>query len=108
MEKLYNLAPLEKVTGGDPAFMNKMIQLFITTIPDSIEVMSIALDQEDYRTLSASAHKIKPSISYMCIGRLHDQVREIEAMESTNDIKSITNQFIVDLKLVLEQLKQLK
>lgn len=105
MEKLYDLTKLEEVTKGDKEFMNKMIQLFVNTVPGVISTMEKNLSHNDYTAIAASAHQIKPSIGYICISGLHDTVKEIEQWQGSDQTMVIkTEQFIASLKIVLDQL----
>ena len=106
--KLYDLTNLEKVCGGDNDFMNNMVNLFVSTTPEVIEGITTAINNNNFDTVSKLAHKIKPSVNYICITNLYQDVLEIEVWEKADDIMiNKTNLLINNLTLVLEQLKQL-
>lgn len=75
---LFNLHKLEKLGEGDPAFIHKMIQLFLTQVPASVKAMQEALEKGDYETIRALAHRLKPAINNMDIHSLKTVVRDIE------------------------------
>jgi len=105
---LYDLEALKKVTGGDQVFMQKMIGLFLEHTPEDVQVMEEALKTGNYKKVSSIAHKVKPSINYVCIKRIHEEVLLIEAWEGSDEDMSVkTEEFITDLRLVIDQLKQL-
>lgn len=104
--RLYNLTKLEEM--NDAVFLNKMVKLFSVETDKEIELMQKALDHLDFKTVSDKAHKIKPSISYICISRLFEEAKMIEKWEGTEaEMINKTTVFIKDMRLVLEQLKQI-
>lgn len=105
---LYDLKGLEKVTGGDKNFMEKMIALFLEHTPDDIKAMETAIIAKDYPTVSSRAHKVKPSIKYICRSSMYEEVLAIELWEENDDIMTTrTEQFVSDLKMVIDQLRDL-
>ena len=80
-QQLYDLTSLEKFAGGNIDFITNMIELFITSAPEDLKTMEIALEKKDYSSISSIAHRIKPSINYMCIDRLFEDIRSVEAWE---------------------------
>ncbi len=102
--KLYNLERLEAM--NDQSFTNKMVNLFISEIPLELNKIKKALDEKDYTSISAVAHKMKPSIDYICESSLYEEVKIIEAWDETDNIMiEKTTQFIAQMKTVLQQLK---
>lgn len=108
MERLCDITALEKLTGGDQAFTQKMITIFLDHAPQDLDEMKQALDKKDYTAISSKAHKIKPSINYMCITRMYEDVIALEAWSDSDDLMvEKANQFITDLIIAVEQLKSL-
>jgi HPt (histidine-containing phosphotransfer) domain-containing protein len=106
--KLYDLSKLEKVCGGDEAFMNSMIQIFIKTLPESIASIHGALSVNDYETISKQAHKIKPSVNYICISSIYNGCIEVELWEDSEETMiQKTELLIQQLTIVLDQLNSL-
>ena len=56
---LYNLDMLKKLSAGSDEFMNKIIGLFLSQIPDSVKDLKAAFDAGDFEQTKAIAHKIK-------------------------------------------------
>ncbi len=106
-EILFNLSKLEEM--GDPEFLEKMVNLFLVETEKEIAQLNMAIDKSDFKQIRLTAHKIKPSINYVCIVRLFEEVKAIEICKNDdNALLHKTRLFIVDLKLVLEQLKAVK
>ena len=100
---------IERIKSRDPVrrFLEKMVQLFIRETALEIEAMNRAFLAKDYQKVSAIAHKIKPSVNYICITRLYNDVRSIENWdESQSKMKIKVPEFMEDIKSVIEQLKQ--
>ena len=106
-ESLINLSKLEEM--GDPDFLEKMLNLFLVEAGKDITIIKKAIEQSDFDQIRSTAHKMKPSINYICIARLFEEVKAIEVTE-TNDISYLdrVSSFVQDLELVLKQLNQRK
>jgi PAS domain S-box-containing protein len=101
--QLYNLDKLKSI--GDSDFLDKMVNLFLSETPKNISLMKTALDRLDYENVSSIAHKIKPSVNYVCVSQLYDDVKSIELWEnSDSEMIKKTSKFIDDINLVLAQL----
>ena len=76
--KLYDLNMIHSVSGGDMAFIKKMILLFIETVPQNVQELVESTSQHNWEQVSKMAHKLKSTIDSMGIRSLHDQIRAIE------------------------------
>jgi CheY-like chemotaxis protein len=76
--KLYDLNMIHSVSGGDGAFIKKMILLFIETVPQNVQELVDATGQKNWEQVSKMAHKLKSTIDSMGIRNLHDQIRTVE------------------------------
>ena len=77
-EKLYSLAQLESLSGGDEAFVNKMVDMFLELTPQTIAVLKESYAEDKLETLGGAAHKIKPTIDMMGIETLRQSIRDLE------------------------------
>jgi CheY-like chemotaxis protein/HPt (histidine-containing phosphotransfer) domain-containing protein len=75
---LYDLTMIRSVSGGDQAFIKKMILLFIETVPQNVHELVGATGQKNWEQVSKMAHKLKSTIDSMGIRTLHDQIRKVE------------------------------
>ena len=82
--KLYDLAMIHSVSGGDEVFIKKMILLFIETVPQNVQELVDATGQKNWEQVAKMAHKLKSTIDSMGIRSLHDQIRAVE-MKAKND-----------------------
>jgi CheY-like chemotaxis protein len=76
--KLYDLGMIRSVSGGDLAFIKKMILLFIETVPQNVQELVDGTGQKNWEQVSRMAHKLKSTIDSMGIRSLHDQIRAVE------------------------------
>ncbi len=76
--KLYDLNMIHSVSGGDGAFIKKMILLFIETVPQNVQELVDATQQKNWEHVSKMAHKLKSTIDSMGIRSIHDQIRAVE------------------------------
>ncbi|MDG1475800.1 MAG: ATP-binding protein, partial [Vicingaceae bacterium] len=107
VETLVNLSKLE--TMGDSEFLEKMVNLFLVESEKDILLFKTAIKESNFDQIRLIAHKIKPSIDYICLPRLFDEVKAIEIYEEDDSIfLEKVQTFIHDLELVLKQLRQRK
>lgn len=76
---LYDLQKLIAMTKCDEGFLQKMLQIFVSTMPESVKDMQQAFDAKDWVQLSALAHRVKSSLAGMGIHALKDDVLLLEA-----------------------------
>jgi CheY-like chemotaxis protein/HPt (histidine-containing phosphotransfer) domain-containing protein len=60
-----SLSSLEEMTGRDPELMNEMIDIFMEQTPPLLEQMEEQMMAGDLKAMGITAHKIKPTLSYM-------------------------------------------
>ena len=65
--KYINLNYLNKQTKSNPALMMEMITLYLKQTPSLIDTMKQSLQDKDWNSLQAAAHKMIPSFSIMGI-----------------------------------------
>jgi|SRR5450432_2218154 len=83
--KLYDLNMIQSVSGGDSAFIKKMILLFIETVPLNVHELVEATSNKNWEHVSKMAHKLKSTIDSMGIRSIHEQIRTVE-MNAKNQI----------------------
>jgi CheY-like chemotaxis protein len=76
---LYDLTMVRSVSGGDEAFIKKMVQLFIETVPPSLHDLHEAVNLQQWERVGKVAHKLKSTVDSMGIITLKEDIRSIEA-----------------------------
>jgi HPt (histidine-containing phosphotransfer) domain-containing protein len=89
-----DLSYLEEISGGDQSFINEIIELFVKQMPESIEHMREALNNNDPVTIGEAAHKAKPSAIYIGNKTLEQDLRTLQELKSTNAIGDDTASLI--------------
>ena len=91
--RLYDLTMVQSVSGGDEGFIKKMVALFIETVPQNVEDLKKALQEENWEQVGKTAHKLKSTIDSMGIKSIRQEIREVEAnakaLESLQTIPSL-------------------
>ncbi|UTW64299.1 Hpt domain-containing protein [bacterium SCSIO 12741] len=110
MDKLYNLDELREMTGNDESFMKEMIQLFVTNNKDYLEQLNQGLEEKDWKKVKFFAHKIKPSILMMKIGKLEDNIYRLNEFageeKNLSEIPALVEKLNDILPQVLVQLSE--
>ena len=83
--KLYDLAMVEAISGGDKSFITRMLQLFLDTVPATLADLKKASDAGEWMTLSKHAHKLKSTIDSMNINSLKADIRAVESGGKTGN-----------------------
>lgn len=77
-KSLFSLEELENIARGNTEFMDKMIQLFHTSVMVSAEQAMKEFEKGDFDQVRKLVHKIKPSIKMLKIQEISEEVIEIE------------------------------
>jgi hypothetical protein len=106
---LYSLDQLRTMSGGNEAFVQKMIELFFVVVEPSLQALNVGVEQKDYKALFSHAHKIKSNIRHFEIWSILDdvifiehQAKEEKSMEEISvrmvKVNEVLDQVIIDLK----------
>lgn len=104
--KLYDLSKLDELSKGDRSFVLKMVKLFIDETPSTIHKISDSFKKNDFETVRALSHRLKPSIMNLGINSLTQTIRDIEiqAKESPEaatlklNIETLEKEMVVIIK----------
>jgi PAS domain S-box-containing protein len=75
---LYHLGKMEKLAGGDPVFIKRLIQLFLDQVPSSIDELHASLLARNTTALRAIAHRLKPAIHNLEIQSLKEVIKVLD------------------------------
>lgn len=107
--KYIDLDYLKQISNGSNEFIYQMISVFMEEIPNEIKNLEEHLAKKDWPALKATAHKMKPSFSFMGVKELEENIQAIETncAEEKNleqlpglieRIKDITDEVISELE----------
>ena len=109
-QDLYDLAMIRSVSGGDPAFIKKMVLLFVETVPLNVKELVEATDIQDWEQVSRMAHKLKSTIDSMGIKSIHGDIRRVEAQakagENLEELPGLVKQVDAVVSLCIRQLRK--
>lgn len=77
-EKLYNLDFLNKVSNGDKAFIDEMMNTFIETSSDYLTLAKEQLKEQKFEALGKETHKFIPGVTFLGLKQLEDRLLLIE------------------------------
>ncbi|MBO7476818.1 MAG: response regulator [Salinivirgaceae bacterium] len=103
---------IDSVTGGDEKFKQELISVFVQQMPTLIAGLEKALQDNDYKQLSAIAHKTKSSVALMGIESLRADMAELEQKAKVGEdeecYKRIVTNFIEVSTDVLAEIETLR
>lgn len=92
--EIINMQYLEDIAGGNTEFIAEMINLFFDQVPDKLDTISTAISKNDYETIAATAHKLKPIVGYVGMDPQALGVRDIENDANKNgDMNTIKKNY---------------
>ena len=109
-QDLYDLGIIRSVSGGDPAFIKKMVLLFIETVPQNVKELVEATAAQNWEQVSKMAHKLKSTVDSMGIKSIHGDIRKVEAQaksrESLEQLPQLVMQVEAVISLCIRQLRK--
>ncbi|MEN8116835.1 MAG: ATP-binding protein [Bacteroidota bacterium] len=95
----FKLEELERLTGGDHAFMKEMIQVFINSTENGIKDIKLALTEKNWKAISNAAHKMAAPCKHIMANDLYDKIKQLEKnTENSEELEKVT-----ELVLFIEQ-----
>ena len=110
VERIYDLAMVESISGGDKSFVERMLLLFLETVPGTLSDIKSTADKSDWVMLGKHAHKLKSTIDSMGIKFLKQDIRSIESGVKTNGdpklLLPLVEKVLTGMNSVMEQVKK--
>jgi CheY-like chemotaxis protein len=108
---IIDLEYLRTLSKGDETFEKNMIRSFSVQIPEELSELKSAIEQEDYKRISAIAHTMKSTVSYMGMRQIAPLLQQIEKeSENKTGIRYINDNFaLIDstCQIALQEAKHL-
>ena len=98
----YNLAKVYALSDNDPEFVNEILNLFVTEVPDDLKQIGEGIKKKDHKHAYAYAHKLKPTLDLLGLNVAFEEVLQIEAWTKTEGKKK---EIIETYKSVKTQVK---
>jgi len=107
---LYDLTMVRSVSGGDESFVLKMVDLFLTTIPQSLVEMRQQCTAMDWIAVGKSAHKLKSTIDSLGILYLKQDIRLLEKYGRNNEnvtlMPSLVDKVVDGMEACISRIKK--
>jgi len=108
-KKFTNLNYLSSICNGDKTFMIEMVETFIKNTPSAINEMEKFANKAEWLKVGQTAHRIKPSISFMGMETLKNLIKKIEhngkESENTEQIPKLVQQLSKKCQLAIKELQ---
>lgn len=96
----YNLSKVYALSDNDPEFVNEILTLFVTEVPEDLMQIKEGIKKKDHKHAYAYAHKIKPTLDLLGLNVAFEEILQIEAWtkaegkkkEIKETFKSVKNQ----------------
>jgi hypothetical protein len=75
----YNLAKVYALSDNDPEFVNEILTLFVTEIPEDLAQIKEGIKKKDHKHAYAYAHKIKPTLDLLGLNVAFEEILQVEA-----------------------------
>lgn len=96
-KRLTDLSYFEELGMGDEGLLIEMIEMFLQNTPESIGIIRDNIEQDNWKKVSAEAHKMKPNLSYMGLDEAWDLIVGVEKKAKTDPVK---NELMSDIERV--------
>ncbi|MEZ7498724.1 Hpt domain-containing protein [Flavobacterium sp. Arc3] len=75
----YNLAKVYALSDNDPEFVNEILTLFVTEVPEDLLQIKEGIKKKDHKHAYAYAHKIKPTLDLLGLNVAFEEILQVEA-----------------------------
>lgn len=103
VEKLYDLSMVETISGGDKTFIERMMKLFLETVPGTLSDIRSTADKGEWPMLSKHAHKLKSTIDSMGINLLKKDIRDIESCVKSGEEPKVILELVEKVIIVMHR-----
>ena len=107
---IYSLDKLNEMADGDDDFISSVISVFLEEVPQDLERLEEALENENYQQVYQLAHKIKPNVDLLGMEQTQAAALEMETLgKSEANMGEIKNIFPIlkkDVEQVVSELRK--
>lgn len=107
---IYNLDKINEMADGDEDFINSVISVFLEEVPQDLEGLEKALEQQDHQQVYQLAHKIKPNVDLLGMEQTRAVALQIETLgKNSAKMSEISDVFPLlkkDIHQVVAELKK--
>ncbi len=111
-KKLFDLANLEEMLGGDKEAVFQMVKIFLQATPESLNELVSSYEKNDMNGVSRLAHKLKSSVDIFCVEDIKSDIRKLEnyTREQINmdEVPGLVDNINSILSAAIEQVREEK
>jgi HPt (histidine-containing phosphotransfer) domain-containing protein len=105
----YNLSKVYALSDNDSEFVNEILSLFVTEVPEDLLQIKEGIKKKDHKHAYAYAHKIKPTLDLLGLNVAFEEILQVEAWTKTEGKKKdIKDTFKSVKNQVNEAVKEIK
>jgi nitrogen-specific signal transduction histidine kinase/CheY-like chemotaxis protein/HPt (histidine-containing phosphotransfer) domain-containing protein len=101
-----DLSELERMSKGNPQFMQEMIILFIESSEKSLNAIQDNLEKGNYNLVADFAHKLAAPVKYMNVLSVYQKIKAIQDMAENKPIAAELGSKISELKTEIAALHE--
>lgn len=98
MNSKLDFSYLNEVSGGDYSIMIEFIQIFKEQLPEFVQQFNHAIENNDYQSVAAIAHKAKSSVSIFGMHKWVTILKQIQIDINQGKIPDNLKQMVVDFE----------
>lgn len=98
MNSKVDFSYLNEVSGGDYSIMIEFIQIFKEQLPEFVQQLNHAIENNDYQSVAAIAHKAKSSVSIFGMHKWVTILKQIQIDINQGKIPDNLKQMVVDFE----------
>jgi len=105
----YNLSKVYALSDNDPEFVNEILNLFVTEVPEDLMQIKEGIKKKDHKHAYAYAHKIKPTLDLLGLNVAFEEILQIEAWTKAEGKKKEIKETFKSVKAqVNDAIKEIK
>jgi len=104
-----DLDELERISGGDTAFLNEMLEIFIRSSEESLTKFQQDFQNSNWSALAETAHKLAAPAKHLQATSLYNHLKKLEtSAENLNpdEIKALIDSITMEINNINSNLKQ--
>jgi len=108
-ETIIDLDELERISGGDTAFLNEMLKIFIHSSEEALTKFQQNLQNSDLTALAETAHKLAAPVKHLQAISLYNHLKKLETtVENLNldETKALIEAIAMEINHINSILKQ--
>jgi len=106
----YNLSKVYALSDNDPEFVNEILTLFVTEVPDDLAQIKEGIKKKDHKHAYAYAHKIKPTLDLLGMNVAFEEILQVEAWTKIEgrrrDIEHTFDSIKTQVKEAIKEIKK--